>query len=280
MLVRRVARPLLSAVFIGQGIESLRRPEEAAETARPAAEGLQKIPQTASSKVAQDPLTLARLTAGVQIGGGVLLASGKLPRLASAALAATVVPGSLGGHLFWTETDPQVKAQQRREFLTDLSLLGGLMIASVDTEGKPSLGWRGRRAAKRASQAVSAALPAGTASGGALLGTVGEKVSHGLQSGAERGHELADVAGERVSPLLEVARERGAEFADVARERGAELASLARERGTELAEAARDRSADWAETAQKRGKKAAKKAQKRAGKAQKRAQKRLSEQVG
>ncbi len=295
MLVRRVARPLLSVVFIGQGIESLRRPEQAAETARPAAEGLQKIPQTASTKVAQDPLTLARVTAGVQIGGGLLLASGKLPRLASVALAATVVPGSLGGHLFWAETDPQAKAQQRRDFLTDLSLLGGLMIASVDTEGRPSLGWRGRRAAKRASEAVSAALPVGAASSGALLGTVGEKVSHGLQTGAERGRELADVAGERVSPLLDVARERGAEFAsvarergvefaDVARERGAELATLARERGAELADTARDRSADWAETAQKRGqktaKKTAKKAQKRADKATKQAQKKISKQFG
>jgi uncharacterized membrane protein YphA (DoxX/SURF4 family) len=275
MLVRRVARP---------GIESLRRPEQAAETARPTAEGLQKLPQTASSKVAQDPLTLARVTAAVQIGGGVLFASGKLPRLASVALAATVVPGSLGGHLFWTETDPQAKAQQRREFLTDLSLLGGLMIASVDTEGKPSLGWRGRRAAKRASEAVSAALPVGAAtSSGALLGSVGEKVSHGLQTGAERSREFADVAGERVSPLLDVARERGAEFATVARERGAELADVAQKRGAELADTARDRGADWADTAQKRGKKAAKKAsknaQKRADKATKQAQKRLSQQV-
>lgn len=252
MLIRRVARPLLSAVFIGQGIEALRQPEQAAETARPTAEGLQKLPQSVASKVPQDPMTLARITAGVQIGGGVLLATGKLPRLASAALACTVVPGSLGGHLFWTETDPQAKAQQRRDFLTDLSLLGGLMIASVDTEGKPSLGWRGRRAAKRASEAVSAALPVGAASSGALLGTVGEKVSHGLQTGAERGRELADVAGERVSPLL-----------DVARERGAELASLARDRGAELADTARDRGTDWADTAKKRGKKAAKQAQKR-----------------
>jgi uncharacterized membrane protein YphA (DoxX/SURF4 family) len=241
MLVRRVARPLLSAVFIGQGIESLRKPEQAAETARPTVEGLRKLPEPAATKVPQDPETLARVTAAVQIGGGLLLASGKLPRLASAALACSVVPGSLGGHLFWTETDPQRKAEQRRDFLTDLSLLGGLMIASVDTEGKPSLGWRGRRAARRASEAVSSALPGGTPSGDALLGTFGEKVGHGLQTGAERGRELADVAAERVAPLLEVARERGTELAEVARERGAELA----------------------ETAKKRGKKAAKKAQKR-----------------
>ena len=148
MLVRRIARPLLSAVFIGQGIEALRRPEQAAETARPTVEALQKLHAPAATKVPQNPETLARVTAAIQIGGGVLLASGRLPRLASAALACSVVPGSLGGHLFWTEIDPERKVQQRREFLTDLSLIGGLMIASVDTEGKPSLGWRGRRAAR------------------------------------------------------------------------------------------------------------------------------------
>jgi uncharacterized membrane protein YphA (DoxX/SURF4 family) len=255
MLVRRVARPLLSAVFIGQGIDALRRPEQAAETARPTVEGLQKLPESAATHAPRDPETVARVTAAVQIGGGLLLASGRLPRLASAALACTVVPGSLGGHLFWTESDPARKAQQRHDFLTDLSLIGGLMIASVDTEGKPSLGWRGRRAARRASEAVSAALPIGAASGGALLGTVGERVGHGLQTGAERGREVAEVAGERVSPLLETARERGAELAEVALERGAGLADTARDRG-----------GDWAATAKKRGKKAAKKARKRLNK--------------
>lgn len=289
MLIRRVARPLLSAVFIGQGIDALRSPQRAAETARPTVEVLRKLPEPVATMVPQDPVTLARINAGVQIGGGLLLASGKMPRVASAALACTVVPGSLGGHLFWTESDPERKAQQRRDFLTDLSLIGGLMIASVDTEGKPSLGWRGRRAARRASKAVSAALPVGAASGGAVLGTVGEKVGHGLQTGAERGRELADVASERVAPLLDVARERGAELAEVARERGSELAEMARERGAGLAGVARERGAeltdtarvrgvDWAETARKRANIAAKKTEKRTGKATKNAQKRIRKQ--
>ena len=280
MLIRRVARPLLSAVFIGQGIDALRSPQRAAETARPTVEGLRKLPEPVATMVPQDPVTLARINAGVQIGGGLLLASGKIPRVASVALACTVVPGSLGGHLFWTESDPERKAQQRRDFLTDLSLIGGLMIASVDTEGKPSLGWRGRRAARRASKAVSAALPVGAASGGAVLGTVGEKVGHGLQTGAERGRELADVASERVAPLLDVARERGAELAEVARERGSELAEarVARERGAELADTARVRGVDWAETARKRANIAAKKTEKRTEKATKKAQKRIRKQ--
>ena len=90
MLIRRVARPLLSSVFISRGIESLRNPQEAAETARPTAEGLHKLPESAAAKVPQDPETLARVTAAVQIGGGLLLAAGKAPRLASVALACSV----------------------------------------------------------------------------------------------------------------------------------------------------------------------------------------------
>ncbi len=131
--------------------------------------------------------------------------------LASAALALSVVPGSLGGHTFWSETDPQRKADERRAFLTDISLIGGLIIAAVDTEGKPSLGWRGRRAAHKVSEAVTAALPVGAATGGALADSaLAEKVGHGLQVGAERGRELAHVARERGAELAEVARERGA----------------------------------------------------------------------
>ena len=164
----------------------------------------------------------------MQIGGGLLLATGKLPRLASAALALSVVPGSLGGHMFWSESDPQRKADERRAFLTDVSLIGGLIIAAVDTEGKPSLGWRGRRAAHKVSEAVTAALPAGAATGGALADSaLAEKVGHGLQVGAERGRELAHVA-----------RERGADWAEVARERAPVLAEAARERGAEFAEVA------------------------------------------
>ena len=83
----------------------------------------------------------------MQIAGGLLLATGRVPRLASAVLAATVIPANLGAHMFWNEVDPGRKAAKRRDFLTDISLLGGLIIAAADTAGKPSLGWRGRQAA-------------------------------------------------------------------------------------------------------------------------------------
>ena len=88
--------------------------------------------------MATDPVTLVRINGAVQVAGGSLLALGKAPRLASLALAATLIPTTVTEHDFWNETDPAVKARKRTEFLKNLSLLGGVMIAAVYTGGKPS----------------------------------------------------------------------------------------------------------------------------------------------
>jgi uncharacterized membrane protein YphA (DoxX/SURF4 family) len=257
MLIRRIARPLLSVAFIGQGVDALRNPKPAADAARPALDGMRKLPDPVGTNVPTDAEAFARANAAVQIGGGLLLATGKMPRLASAALAFTVIPGSLGGHMFWNQPDAQRKAEERRAFMTDLSLLGGLIIAAVDTEGKPSLGWRGRRAARKVSEAVSSALPVGAASGGTLAdladSAFAEKLGHGLQVGAERGREFAHIARERGVEFAEVARERAPEIAEAARERAAELADVARERAPEFADVARERAAVLADVARDRG---------------------------
>jgi uncharacterized membrane protein YphA (DoxX/SURF4 family) len=257
MLIRRIARPLLSAVFIGQGVETLRNPKVSLDAAEPTVAALRTLPEPIGGKVPSDPETAARINAAVQVGGGLLLATGKLPRIASAALAFTVIPGSLGAHLFWNEDDPERKAQKRRDLLTDLSLLGGLIIASADTAGKPSLGWRGRQAAGRISQAMSAALPLDGSDGSVLDSELGEKIAHGLQVGAERGRELASTAVEKSEPLVEAARKRGGELLSTAEEKSAPYVEAARKRarkrGAQLAETVRDRSAELAETARERG---------------------------
>ena len=248
MLIRRIARPLLSVMFIGQGIDSLLNPKPAAEAAAPMVDGLRALPDPVGSVIPSDPQTFARINAAVQIGGGLLLATGKAARVASAALAFTVLPANVGAHMFWSESDPQLKTEKRKEFMTDLSLLGGLMIASADTAGKPSLGWRGRRAAERLSERVSSALPGSDDTFDADLGELGEKIVHGLQAGAERGRELASTAAERGAPLAKKARKRGEKWADTARVRGVELAETARLHGGQLADAARERVGDGVKT--------------------------------
>lgn len=252
---------MLSAVFIGQGVDSLLNPKRAAQAAAPAVDGLRAMPEPVSSNVPTDPETFAKINAAVQIGGGLLLAAGRMPRLASAALACTVLPANLGAHMFWTESDPDRKAEQRRAFLADVSLLGGLIIASADTEGRPSLGWRGRRAAERLSERVSAALPG--SDDGLLDSDLGERIVHGLQVGAERGRELASTAAERSAPYAEAALERGRELASTAAERSAPYAEAALERGRELASTAAERSAPLAKKARKRSEKLAKTARER-----------------
>jgi uncharacterized membrane protein YphA (DoxX/SURF4 family) len=257
MLLRRIARPLLSAAFIGQGVEALRNPAIALKATEPTVAALRNLPDPYGDKVPSDPETVARINAAVQIGGGLLLATGKMPRIASAALAFTVIPGSLGGHLFWTESDPERKAQKRRDLLTDLSLLGGLIIAAADTAGKPSLGWRSRRAAGRISEAVSAALPLDGSDDSVLDSELADRISHGLHVGAERGRELASTAAEKSAPVVKKARKkarkRGAQLAEAVREHGAELADTARERGGEWADIARERGSEWADIARERG---------------------------
>jgi putative oxidoreductase len=134
-LVRRVARPMLAAIFVVQGLEQLRHPAALKAKVAPFAE------QVAPLGLPNDP---------------ELLVTGRVPRLAALALVGSLVPTTYVGHRFWEESDPTTRNVQRIGFLKNVGLLGGLLLASVDTEGKPGLAYRAglatdsaRRAAKR-----------------------------------------------------------------------------------------------------------------------------------
>ncbi|MER5777428.1 DoxX family protein [Streptomyces sp. NPDC002039] len=141
-VLRKLARPLLAAPHIVEGLRTLRRPETAAEVFQPFAEAVGKRVPAADG----DPLKLVRIHGAIQVGAGLMIATGRAPRLAALTLAATVVPTALTGHAFWTEKDPEERARQRARFLTDLAAVGGLLIAAADTHGKPSLAYRSRHA--------------------------------------------------------------------------------------------------------------------------------------
>jgi putative oxidoreductase len=63
------------------------------------------------------------------------------------ALAASLVPTTYAGHPFWEEKDKAARAGQKIQFFKNISMLGGLLIAAVDTEGKPGVAWRARHGA-------------------------------------------------------------------------------------------------------------------------------------
>ncbi len=155
MLIRRIARPLLAAIFISGGINALRHPKPHAEMADPVAP---KIAEELPIDLPSDPETLVKIDAAVKIVAGTMLSINVGPRIAALALAGSLVPTTVAGHPFWEEHDPEKRQQQQINFFKNVGLLGGLMLAAVDTEGKPSVGWRARRAAKSALDSTSAAV--------------------------------------------------------------------------------------------------------------------------
>ena len=146
MIARRIARPLLAASFVWGGIATLRNPGPQVAKAEPVAPAVaDKVPLPLPTDTEQ----LVKINAIAQIVAGLFLAIGRLPRLAALVLAASIVPTTAAGHRFWEIDEPAQRAQQQIHFLKNAGLLGGLLLAALDTEGRPSLGWRARRAAHK-----------------------------------------------------------------------------------------------------------------------------------
>ena len=148
-ITRLLARPMLATIFVAGGINALRNTEGHAARAKKVTDKVVPAAQKAAPQVPipTDPATLVRINAGAQILAAAALATGRAPRLSASVLAASLVPTTLAGHAFWNETDPQAKNAQRLQFYKNTSVFGGLLLAAVDTEGKPGLAWRARRAA-------------------------------------------------------------------------------------------------------------------------------------
>lgn len=144
-MLRRLARPLLGVTFISAGVEGLRDSDHRADKA--------------ASLGAGNPQQLTRAVAATQVGAGSLLVLGRLPRLASLALAATIVPDALTAHAFWSENDKQDRQAQRALFVRDLGLLGGLLVSVADTGGRESVPHRARRTARNATRKAAKQLP-------------------------------------------------------------------------------------------------------------------------
>jgi putative oxidoreductase len=146
-IVRLAARPLLASMFLVGGLDAIRNAGKKVDAAEPVTDRLAPLLRKAIPQLPEDPKSLVRINGAAQVAAALMLATGRMPRISSAVLAATLVPTTAAGHRFWEETDPQKKAMQRIHFFKNASMLGGLLLAAVDTEGKPGVAWRARRAA-------------------------------------------------------------------------------------------------------------------------------------
>ena len=139
---------MLASTFVYGGINALRNAGALAETAKPVNDEIRSLADKVapSVPVPSDDVTMVRLNAGVHILAGLGLATGRAPRLSALALAATVVPTTAAGHRFWEEKDKGARKRQLTSFFKNVSMLGGLLIAGVDTEGRPGVAWRAQHA--------------------------------------------------------------------------------------------------------------------------------------
>jgi uncharacterized membrane protein YphA (DoxX/SURF4 family) len=186
---------MLASMFIVQGYDTLRHPEKFSPGAEKVVAPLRQRVDALPDNTEQ----LVRINGAVQLVAGSLLAIGRWPRLSALALAATLVPTTLAEHPFWEAKEDEERAQQRTHFLKNLTLLGGLLIAAADTEGKPSLAWQSRHAVQAARHDVSLATQTAKASGkaGVAVGTTLGKA----QGTADLAQAKADLALARAGQI-------------------------------------------------------------------------------
>jgi uncharacterized membrane protein YphA (DoxX/SURF4 family) len=149
--LRGLARTLLASIFVVGGISAWKRSSKLAAPA-------EQVVQPVRDAMPGSPSTeqLVRANAGVQVAAGALFALGIAPRVMAIVLGASLVPTTLAGHRFWELDDEAEVAQQRIQFFKNAGLIGGLVFAALDTGGRPSVFWSGRKAAEGAAATVAA----------------------------------------------------------------------------------------------------------------------------
>ncbi|MGH3333675.1 MAG: DoxX family protein [Nocardioidaceae bacterium] len=148
-VTRMLARPMLASIFVVGGVNAFKNADKLVEKAEPVTGRIVPAAKRVapSAPVPTDTKTLIRTNAAFHVLGGLALATGRAPRLVSLALAGSMVPTTLAAHSFWQDSDPETRSANIVGFFKNMSLTGGLLLASVDTEGKPGLAWRAKHAA-------------------------------------------------------------------------------------------------------------------------------------
>jgi putative oxidoreductase len=127
VLLSRVARPLLAAVSVANGVETLLNPKPKIEAT---AQLLARTPAPVN------PALIVQAGAAVKIAAGLLMGLGWVPRIAALALAADLVPTIVAEHPFSAAGSPDARKARQASFFSNCGLLGGLLLAGTVAGGK------------------------------------------------------------------------------------------------------------------------------------------------
>jgi putative oxidoreductase len=142
VLLGRVARPLLAAVSVANGVDTLMNPKPKIEAITPLlAKGQGVLPTPVS------PALAVQAGAAVKVAAGLMMGLGWAPRIAATVLVADLIPGTVAEHPFGAAASPDARKARQEHFMSNLGLLGGLLLAVTVPRGKSSK--RARKLAKR-----------------------------------------------------------------------------------------------------------------------------------
>jgi uncharacterized membrane protein YphA (DoxX/SURF4 family) len=254
-LLRAVPRAMLASYFVASGIKAIRDPESLVPAAEPLADRVVPLvkeysPEQVAGFVPENTVTLVRVFGVAQVAGGVALATGKGRRLGALLLAGTIVPGTIAKHPFWKVQDPEERAQDRNHFLKNVSLLGGVLLASVDTEGKPSLAWRAQKGGEAIAKETRKASKKLTKSSGNVAGGASDLAESAVVTATALVAALADSsrkvqkqAGRQLkeakavaAKTVEEAQEAAAKAAKKAKKEAKKQAKVVSKKAKELSE--------------------------------------------
>jgi putative oxidoreductase len=154
--VRTAARAMLASIFVLSGVRVFLDPDAKVDTARRVTDRIGPLLEKVDPRLPSDARSLVRAKAASDVVAGLALATGRLTRPAAAVLAAGLVPTTVAGHPFWSMSKPERTAQET-QFLKNVGLLGGLLLAAADTAGKPGLRYRTGQAQRSVQRALRSA---------------------------------------------------------------------------------------------------------------------------
>jgi uncharacterized membrane protein YphA (DoxX/SURF4 family) len=269
-LLRAAARTMLASYFIASGVKALRDPDALVPDAEPLTDKVVPLvkeyaPEQVASFVPEDARTLVRVHGATQLVGGLALASGKGRRLGALLLAYSLIPGTIAKHPFWSRTDPVQRAQDQHQVLKNVSLLGGVLLAARDTEGRPGIAWRAQKGGKALAKSTGRATgkvakTAGSlteggsdlaesalATGAALVGTVVASTRKARKQAVKQFAHAQEIAAKQT----EEARKAAAKAAKKAKKEAPKQLRAAKKLAAAKAEEARELAADRAAEAKK-----------------------------
>ncbi|MUK02183.1 DoxX family membrane protein [Vibrio cholerae] len=140
-LVRVIARPLIASSFVFSGVDRLRSAGATAPQLKPVLASVAKVVPAAASVTGNEKL-VGQVLGATQVGAALLLGIGRFSRVAALLLTVTATVNALVDYRSGDASTPEGKKARRTQLLKNLSLIGAVLLATVDTNGRPGIAWR------------------------------------------------------------------------------------------------------------------------------------------